>query len=657
MGIFGFLKADKKDDIKVGATVHTGTGEGIMGRGNSNPMDDAPHGDTFKAYIPNFLYKPPFGYPLNKNVVQLKNLAKNAYVFSVIRTLKDEAATCKFEIKLKKEFADLKFKEDGHNDAIKQISYWFYNPNGNEESFNEIIGQWVVDLCEVDAAVGVKVFTKGKKFSQLFARDGGSFLKNPDIYGYLGNRQDFVLPVEEFNKSIDSGLIMPDKIKFYAASYGDQAAYYQYGWTGNALPVPFGRREIMYICANPRADSIYGRSPIEILYDTLLTLIYGQQYNLDFYINGNAPDGIIQLTGADAEIAKGYQERIKDKFKVNDVLGYSKRIGHQYPVYTGPEAKFIPFQLNAKDMEILEQQKWFTKLVWAAFGVTPDEMGFTEDSNKAVSQTQSALHKRKALRPMLKKIEYTINTQLMPELDPSGLYEFCFEDYDIEEEMRKYLLYEKQIQIGVKTPMMVAEEEGINTEQLKKDKEEEHNKKVQEAQQTNPGFFEKKPEFNPSTKGNVDLKPFAGYKDFAECVSKNSDKGDAKAYCATIMRKVEGKAESPWKTDSIGNINEIKATEEEEGLVFDNKAKIKADYLKMDLDELISEHKKLVKILEEGNDKELIKEAEDQKKELESYIEKKKATVKSEDKKDTIVAHFEKIRDELLKKVEAENGF
>ena len=33
--------------------------------------------------------------------------------------------------------------------------------------------------------------------------------------------------------------------------------------------------------------------------------------------------------------------------------------------------------------------------------------------------------------------------------------------------------------------------------------------------------------------------PFAGYKDFAECVSKNSEKGDAKAYCATIMRKVE----------------------------------------------------------------------------------------------------------------------
>ncbi len=35
--------------------------------------------------------------------------------------------------------------------------------------------------------------------------------------------------------------------------------------------------------------------------------------------------------------------------------------------------------------------------------------------------------------------------------------------------------------------------------------------------------------------------PFAGYKDFDECVKKNRDKADPKGYCASIMRKVEGK--------------------------------------------------------------------------------------------------------------------
>ena len=35
--------------------------------------------------------------------------------------------------------------------------------------------------------------------------------------------------------------------------------------------------------------------------------------------------------------------------------------------------------------------------------------------------------------------------------------------------------------------------------------------------------------------------PFGNYKDFADCVSKNSDKEDAKAYCASIQKQSESK--------------------------------------------------------------------------------------------------------------------
>lgn len=33
--------------------------------------------------------------------------------------------------------------------------------------------------------------------------------------------------------------------------------------------------------------------------------------------------------------------------------------------------------------------------------------------------------------------------------------------------------------------------------------------------------------------------PFAGYKNFDDCVARNQDKDDPKAYCAAIMHKVE----------------------------------------------------------------------------------------------------------------------
>jgi len=41
-------------------------------------------------------------------------------------------------------------------------------------------------------------------------------------------------------------------------------------------------------------------------------------------------------------------------------------------------------------------------------------------------------------------------------------------------------------------------------------------------------------------KGMDIQKPFAGYKNFADCVSQNQDKRDPEAYCAVIMRAVEG---------------------------------------------------------------------------------------------------------------------
>lgn len=36
--------------------------------------------------------------------------------------------------------------------------------------------------------------------------------------------------------------------------------------------------------------------------------------------------------------------------------------------------------------------------------------------------------------------------------------------------------------------------------------------------------------------------PFAGYKDFKDCVNKNQDKKNPEGYCAAIKEKVEGKS-------------------------------------------------------------------------------------------------------------------
>ena len=222
-----------------------------------------PSDEIFKAYIPEFLYKPPYGYPRKVNLPFLKLLAKTSYIFSVIKTLTDEASSIPWEITVKDEFQD-----DGvdYAEQIKKITKFFNHPNGNPESFVDFLRMLIPGILEVDAGVIVKVFNVMGELDQMFVRDGASFLKNPNIFGYLGNRDDFIPPI-----SMD--LYTESQIRnLYSQELTRKAAYFQYGWTAGAMPVPFGKREIIYIIQNPRGDSVYGRSPVEILSDIIMNL-------------------------------------------------------------------------------------------------------------------------------------------------------------------------------------------------------------------------------------------------------------------------------------------------------------------------------------------------------------------------------------------------
>ena len=419
---------------------------------------------VMKAYIPNFLYKPPYGYPRLIDVPTLRKLAVSPYVFMVTSTIIDEVCSIEWDIVPKakdeptgaetdKEIKDeekQKGKEIQTLKHIKEVKDFFYNPNGNAESFEFILRSTLRDILELDSGIIIKVFNRAGKMVQIFSRDGGTFLKNPDIYGYLGNRIDYVMPPTSNTKKVSP---------YYDNVLRHESAYFQYGWTAGAMPIPFGKRELIWLSRNPRSDSIYGRSPVEVLQDIIMSLIYGATFNLDFYTNNNMPDGIISLLGANAEQIKKFRERFEEQFKVKDTYGNWRKQFHKFPI-TSTDTKFTPFQLTSQQMEIISQQEWFSKLVWACFGITPSELGYTENSNKATELVQSKVFKRKAVRPLLKLLEYNINTQLMPEFGHDEI-EFKFIEYDLNEDLEKHKLYEIQLKNGIKSVNEIRQELGL----------------------------------------------------------------------------------------------------------------------------------------------------------------------------------------------------
>jgi len=402
-----------------------------------------------KRYIPYFIYKPPFGFPRTDiDIVNVRKIAQSPVFFSVENTLLNELCALEWDIVPCEGIEEEKVKS-----KIKSTKDFFKNPNDNDESFRQILRAIGRDIIELDAGTINKVYTAGGKFSQIFTIDGATILKNPDEHGYMGNRADYV------SLNLDQKSNQEDIKWYYENYYNKEAAYFQYNWTGGIWPIPFGRKEIIYFDNNSRSDSIYGRSPAQIVYDILLILLYAQNVNLDAYIKNNLPTGIVQIINGNKEQINSTRDYFNHLINEKDNFGNNRHLSFNFPI-TNTEVKYTPFTFSAKDMQMIEQQKWFQQLVWAVLGVTPDEMGQTDNSNRSTANEQSRIFKRKALKPLLNMIEYKLNTRLVWEdLDPEMEVEFKFNNYDIEEDYRKHELIEKKL--VYKTINEIRTEEGL----------------------------------------------------------------------------------------------------------------------------------------------------------------------------------------------------
>lgn len=371
---------------------------------------------VYKAVIPNFLYKPPFGYPTLKNIPEIRRMAKTSYADMIIKTITSEVASQDWDIKPRegKEIPD---------EIIQQTKDFFYNPNRNEESIDFILRSLVRDILEIDAGVIVKVKDLKGDLKEIYVRDGASFTKNPDVFG--------ILP--------------------------ELSAYWQYGWSTVAKPVPFNRDEIVYIMINPRADSIYGQSAIEVLLDILELLTYGVESNLEYFTDNNIPKGTFVMEGANAGDIKAFGEMWQEALKKKDPAGFWKRYYHKMPIMN-KKGEFIKVAFSNLELELIEQQKWFFQITVGAFNTTKTELGFTDDSNKATEIIQSSVHKRKAIAPINSALEYHFTTEIINDLPwiKDTIYEgdvmFEFDKFDLQEEMNKRQLYKLDIDMGVRTP-------------------------------------------------------------------------------------------------------------------------------------------------------------------------------------------------------------
>lgn len=243
----------------------------------------------------------------------------------------------------------------------------------------------------------------GRHLVEIYCQDGASFLKDVDRTGW---------------------------------TYG----YWQYSYSIPAHPMWFNSDEIIYFMQTPRSMSVYGYSAVQSSLEVVKSLEYSVKHNMALFLDGAVPDGIVSVE----DMSNEEMQRMRSAWE-NELKGQPHKI-----LFVNKKTAFAPFAFKNREMQFIESQLEAWKQVIANFNMTPADLGIIKDVNRSTAGNQTEMTRRKAIRPLLKKIETLINSQLLPELGAQSV-KFAYIIDDPVEQRNAAELSEIYLRNGLKT--------------------------------------------------------------------------------------------------------------------------------------------------------------------------------------------------------------
>ena len=152
--------------------------------------------------------------------------------------------------------------------------------------------------------------------------------------------------------------------------------------------------ELDYLVEHPRTNSHYGVSPVESLLLRVNTALRKGHYDLTRYTDGATPSGVMESTDPRLVGMKS-----DDLQALQDLWNAVLSGNSEYRVRT----QFVPpgfhFTSTREEQVATDFDRWLLNLTAAAYGLTMDELGFTDTSNRSVGDSQERVVYRNAVAP------------------------------------------------------------------------------------------------------------------------------------------------------------------------------------------------------------------------------------------------------------------
>ena len=174
--------------------------------------------------------------------------------------------------------------------------------------------------------------------------------------------------------------------------------------------------DIIYQRLNPLPESQYGLAPMEAVLIQANTDIRFQWHFLQFFTEGTIPAGFME---APPDLSDPIQVQEWQETWDAVMLGDQSKLNQIRWVPGG--AKFTPIKETVFDKEF---PLYLMRCTAAAFGVTANDLGFTEDVNRATGEVQVDVQFRVGTLPVVRFVEDVINQFILENLKLKARIQF-----------------------------------------------------------------------------------------------------------------------------------------------------------------------------------------------------------------------------------------
>jgi hypothetical protein len=450
--------------------------------------------------------------------------------------------------------------------------------NANNEAFDHLLKRWTNDIVSIDTGTLEKVPTQTKIdgthwLSEIYYLDGMVMTKNLDARDRIPNPPDPAYYKYGNLPQVRENILEMNTIDDILTH---QNILRMRGMRGKET-IPFNRDEVIWVERNPRPQELspYGFGITQQVRKWAEILLNQDTANIKHFSDDEYAKGILAIGAENQNEVDRFREYWKDEIK-----------GHtdtNMPIVGGGgDNEFIPFNETLKELQYLESQQWYNRLVWYLFGLNESEIGSSGEVNRSTAREHSIQVWRQTTKPLLQTIEVAINNNWLPAMRQydlvDGEIEFSFNLEHPEVEARERERRRDDLEKGITTPNEVREEEGKDPKPWGDMPDvavnafaREHPEWVAEewggledvpepSSDDMGGLFSHEPvetdTVGPGPEESAEMntdakevfpdegKPFAGYEDFDECVTDNQDKDDPEAYCGWLEEQAKGNGNS-----------------------------------------------------------------------------------------------------------------